>query len=147
MPQLRDFLSRFRPAGAPGAGRAAVPAPAPRGVAAELEPVLLLLQADQAECAGIVAAAGQEAERVLGAARADVAAMAARAARAADDIRRRAAAGVLASARIEAAAAESAAAGQAAEARELARQRIPVLAEKAVSLVQELGGDDARGMP
>ena len=38
MPDLRDFLSRFRPAGAPGAARAGV------------GPVLALLGGTQAEC-------------------------------------------------------------------------------------------------
>ena len=50
MPQLRDFLSRFGPAGAPGAARAAVPADRHRQLVAELDPVLMLLDGQDAEC-------------------------------------------------------------------------------------------------
>jgi hypothetical protein len=50
MPELRDFLARFRPAGAPGtAARAAVPADRSRELEAEVEPVLALLEDTDAE--------------------------------------------------------------------------------------------------
>ena len=54
MPHMRDFLSRFRPAGAPGAGPAAVPADRRRELESELGPVLMLLDAPSAECSEIV---------------------------------------------------------------------------------------------
>ena len=51
MPQLRDFLDRFRRQGAPGAaGRAAVPVDRQGALAAELLPVLASLEDPEAEC-------------------------------------------------------------------------------------------------
>jgi hypothetical protein len=50
VPDLRDFLSRFRPAGAPGAALAGVPADRRRELEAEVGPVLALLAGTQAEC-------------------------------------------------------------------------------------------------
>jgi hypothetical protein len=74
--QLRDFLDRFRPARAPGsAGRAAVPANHAREMEAELLPVLELLDGTDAKCAGIVAQARDDAERIVAAARAEAAAL------------------------------------------------------------------------
>lgn len=49
MPAMRDFLERFRPAGAPGPAAAAVPADRPAELAAELEAVFALLNEAEAE--------------------------------------------------------------------------------------------------
>jgi hypothetical protein len=50
LPQARDFLNRFRPAGAPGAAsRVAVPADRTAELASELVPVLALLAGTDAE--------------------------------------------------------------------------------------------------
>jgi hypothetical protein len=70
VPQLRDFLSRFRPAGAPGAARAAVPADRRRQLEAEVDPVLKLLDGPDAECTRIIAAARRDAEQAIAAANA-----------------------------------------------------------------------------
>jgi hypothetical protein len=51
MPRVRELLSRFRPAGAPGAASGAgVPVDRKAGLAEELEPVLAALDATQREC-------------------------------------------------------------------------------------------------
>lgn len=64
MPQARDFLDRFRPAGAPGAAsRAAVPADRTAELASELVPVLALLAGTDAECDRIITAARRDAEQ------------------------------------------------------------------------------------
>jgi len=141
---VRDFLSRFRPAGAPGAGRAGVPVDRHRELEAEIGPVLLLLDGPSAECAGLIAAARQDAEQVIAAARAE-------------------AEGILAAARQQAAArtaelvhqavtaaqgeaADIAAAGteKAAAIRQCAGQRLPTLVARAVALVREI---DDEGRP
>ncbi len=52
MPRLSDFLSRFRPIGAPGsAARAGVPADRAVELRAELDPVFTLLAATNERCA------------------------------------------------------------------------------------------------
>lgn len=76
MPQLRDFLSRFRPAGTPGAAaRAGVPVDPARELAAEVGPVLMLLDGTQGECERIVGEARRDAEVTMAAARAEAAAI------------------------------------------------------------------------
>jgi Skp family chaperone for outer membrane proteins len=143
MPQLRDFLERFRPAGAPGAAASAgVPADRSRELAAELDPVLALLADVDAECARIAAQAQDDAERIRAAAREQAAAMAADANRRAGAARREAAEAVLTEARAEAADAVARAIAQAAQTRELAAQRIPVLVSRAVDLIRKLGTAD-----
>ena len=139
MPHMRDFLSRFRPAGAPGAGRAAVPADRRRQLEAELGPVLMLLDGPSAACSGIVAAAQRDAEHIVRRARAE-----------ADHIRsaaqERALASVaelvqqaIATARVEATAVASAGAAEAAAINMRAGQRLPLLTDRAVALVRNLG--------
>jgi hypothetical protein len=127
VPSLRDFLNRFRPAGAPGAARAAVPVDQRRRRERELEPVLMLLDGLAAECAQLIAAAQR-----------DAAAMAADAARQAADARGQSSADTLDAARAQAAHFVAEAARQAAQTRELARRRIPVLAAQAAALVRDL---------
>jgi vacuolar-type H+-ATPase subunit H len=145
VPHMRDFLSRFRPAGAPGAGRAAVPADRRRQLESELGPVLMLLDGPGTEHSDIVAAARRDAEQILRLARSE-----------ADGIRaaaqQRGAASVVelvqeeaAAARAEAAAIASAGAAEAAAITERARQRLPLLTDRAVALVRNLG--DPGGPP
>ena len=138
MPHVRDFLSRFRPAGAPGAGRAAVPADRRSELESELGPLLVLLDEPSAECADIIAAAKLDAEQIIGAARTEADGIVSAA-------RRQAAASVaelvqqaLAAARSEAAAIVAAGAAEAAAIRKRALQRTPALADRAVMLVREL---------
>ncbi len=140
MPHVRDFLSRFRPAGAPGAGRAVVPADRRRELESELGPVLMLLDEPSAECTEIIRAAQQDAEQIVRAARSEADAIMSAA-------RQRAAASVAELVRQAASAArteaEAIAAGGTAEAaaiRERTRQRLNALAEQAVALVRDIAG-------
>jgi vacuolar-type H+-ATPase subunit H len=140
LPQLRDFLDRVRPAGAPGAAASAgVPGDRSRELEAELSPVLALLEGVDAECARLVARARHDAGQIIAAARDEAAAQLAdgdqRARSARDEVMR----AVLAGARAEAAAAVADAARQASRERGLAGQRIPALVSRAVGLVRELG--------
>lgn len=147
MPQLRDFLSRFRPAGAPGAARAAVPADQGRQLESELEPVLMLLDGPHRESAQIIAAARHDADQIVAAARAEAAALAAGARRDADAERRLTADRELAAARARAADITSGAQRQAALVRELASQRMPALVRRSVALVRDLPDTDPRPRP
>jgi len=141
VPQLRDFLDRFRPAGAPGAiARAAVPSGRSRQVA-ELSPVLDLLGGTQAECEQVIAQAGRDAVRIVAEARAQAAAVAAEAERRARSVGDEAARQVVDAARADARQALDAAAQQAARERQLATQRIPALVSRAVDLVRALPAD------
>jgi vacuolar-type H+-ATPase subunit H len=145
--QARDFLDRFRPAGAPGsAARAGVPADRARELAAEVEPVLALLDDTHAECDQIIAAARQEAGRITAKARTAVARVGQEADRNARAAREEAAVEVLAQARAEVR--ETAAAGgqQALQIRRLARRRLPELVAAAVGLVRA-GPTGASGPP
>jgi len=139
VPGLRDYLDRFRPAGAPGAGGTAVPADRSRELEAELTTVLELLDDVHAECAGVVAQARQDAEQIVAAARAEAATMTGDADRRARAARDEAAWEVLAAARTEAAGTVARARQQALRIRERAEQRIPALASRAVGLVRGLG--------
>ncbi len=142
MPQLRDSLSRFRPAGAPGAAaRAAVPADPARELAAEVVPVLTLLDGTQAECEGIVAQAKREAAAIMVAARAEAVAITAagdQRARAAYD---EAARQVTAAAAADAAAMAADAEREAVRIRALAAQRMPGLVSAALAEIRQLVGD------
>ncbi len=141
MPGLRDYLDRFRPAGAPGAGGTGVPADRPRELETELTTVLALLDGVHAECTSIVAKARRDAERMVAAARGEAAAVADDADRRARAARERAAREVLAAARTEAVGTVAHAEKQALRVRERARQRIPALASRAVGLVRGLGAE------
>jgi len=138
---LRDYLDRFRPAGAPGAGGTGVPADRPRELETELTTVLALLDGVHAECTSIVAKARRDAERMVAAARGEAAAVADDADRRARAARERAAREVLAAARTEAVGTVAHAEKQALRVRERARQRIPALASRAVGLVRGLGAE------
>ncbi|MEU8233254.1 hypothetical protein AB0C12_27045 [Actinoplanes sp. NPDC048967] len=70
MPGLRDLLSRFRAAGAPGApGAAGMPVDPRAAVTAELEPVFAALAETTAEGQRLRAAGAAEAQRCLDEAR------------------------------------------------------------------------------
>ena len=141
MPGLRDYLDRFRPAGAPGAGGTGVPADRSRELETELTTVLALLDGVHAECAGVVAQARRDAERIVAAARDEAAAVADGAYRHARVARDEAAREVLAAAQTEAVGTVARAEKQALRVRERARQRIPALATRAVGLVWGLGAE------
>jgi hypothetical protein len=145
MPQLRDFLDRFRPAGAPGAaGRAAVPAERQGELAAELLPVLALLEGMDRECARLLAQAQGEAERIVAGPRETAAANLRDAGRRAATVRADTEQRPVAAARGEAVAAVASARREAHELDELARQRIPMLANRAVNLLRDVS-DSATG--
>lgn len=69
MPTIRQFLERFRPAGAPGAAALAVPSDRRSALAAELEPVFVLLVDVEMEQRRIVEEAERRARAVRDAAR------------------------------------------------------------------------------
>ncbi len=143
MPQLRDFLDRFRPAGAPGAAaRVAVPADRSAELEAELAPVLALLDGVDAECAGVVAQARLDAGRITAAAHEAATAQLGDADRRARAAREQAVQEALAAARAEAADTMARAQRDALRARELAGQRIPALVSRAADLVRGLGTGD-----
>ena len=147
MPLLRDFLSRLRPAGTPGAALAAVPAEPGRRMGAELAPVLMLLDGVDTECARQIAAAQRDAEQITAAAQAKAEALAAKAQQRAAAVRQETVQQILASARAEADATTAGAAQQAAQMRELSRQRLPGLAQRAVALIRDLPGADGQALP
>jgi vacuolar-type H+-ATPase subunit H len=135
--QARDFLDRFRPAGAPGpAARAGVPADRARELAAELEPVLALLDGTYAECQQIIETARREADGITAHMQAEVTEIGQEAARQARTARDEAAAEVLVQARAEASAAAADASQQVRQIRRLAQRRLPVLVTRAAGLVQ-----------
>lgn len=139
MPQLRDFLSRFRPAGAPGPGaRTGVPADRSRELETEVGPVLALLAGVDAECARILDQARQDADGVRATARARAAVITADGERAAEAVRDEAVRQALNAARTEASEAVATAERQAARIRELARCRMPALADHAVAEIRQL---------
>lgn len=140
MPPVRNFLDRFRPAGAPGAAaRAAVPVDRSSELEAELMPVLTLVDGVDADCARIVAVARREAGRITGAAREEAAAMLVDAERRARAAREQTVQQVLAEARAEAAETVASARREALRSHELAGQRIPELVSRAADLVRGLG--------
>lgn len=139
MPQIRDILARFRPAGAPGAAaRAGVPADRFRELADELSPVLALLDGTDAECGRIITQARDQALRITAAARAQATTIAADAGQRASAAREEAARQALTTARARAARAVADAEQQAAATNELAERRIPVLTDCAVGLIRQL---------
>jgi len=145
MPELRDFLARFRPAGAPGAARAGGPADRARELEAEVGPVLALLDGADAQCQRIIAQARRDAGQITAAAQAEAAVIAADAGRHAAAARAEAAAQAMALAWAEAASTVHGARQQAARTRELARERMPVLVGRAVEAIRHLRPDDGGG--
>jgi dsDNA-specific endonuclease/ATPase MutS2 len=139
MPPLRDFLTRFRPAGAPGAAaRAGVPADRSGELESEVGPVLALLDDTQAERERLVTQARREAEQIVAAAQSTASAIAADAAQRAETAREQAAQQVLTAAREQAARTADDAGQQAAQIRDLARQRTPALVGQVVGTIRQL---------
>ncbi len=144
VPQLRDFLDRFRPAGAPGAtARTGVPVDRSRELAAEVGPVLALLDGVGAERERIILQARRDAGQVMAAARTEAAAITADAGQRAQAARDEAARRVLARAKDEAVSTVASAVREAARTRELAQQRMPSLVDLAIGLIWQLqAGED-----
>jgi vacuolar-type H+-ATPase subunit H len=134
----RDFLERFRPAGAPGAAaRAGVPADRVREMAAEIEPVLALLDDVHAECEQIISRAQREAAQIVANAQAEGARIGRDAERRARAARDEARSEVLTRARAEAQQAVAGASRQALSVRRLAKRRMPGLVATAVRMVRD----------
>ena len=96
MPQWRDVLERFRPAGTPGAaGRPGIPADRSADATAELTPVLALLDDAQDEAARTRQAAIERAQEIRRAARRQAAELVAKARDDAETIRAQAEADAL----------------------------------------------------
>jgi len=143
MPQLRDFLTRFRPAGSPGAAaRAGVPADRSGELESELATVLALLADTEAERERLITQARRDAEQVVAAAEASAATIADDAAQRARTLREQAARQVMTAAREQAARTAQDAGQQAAQTRELARQRIPGLVSRVVGTIRQLDVGD-----
>lgn len=139
MPQFRDFLARFRPAGSPGAAsRVGVAADRARELSAELAPVLALLAPTHRECKRIVAKAERDAGQIMQDARERAAAMAAEAGRRAEAVRAATAEETAAAARGEAGRAVRDAVRRAQQPRRDVEQQINELVSDAVGLVTTL---------
>lgn len=138
MLHVRDFLSRFRPAGAPGSGRTAVPPDRRHQIESELVPVLMLLDGPSAECADIVLAAQLDAEQIIGAARQEADSILSAAHQQADARSAELVQHAVAAARTDAATAVARGRAEAEAIRQRARERVPVLSHRAVALVRDL---------
>jgi len=138
MPRARDFLERFRGAGAPGAAATTgVPADRVAELSAELGPVLDLLADTQAEARTIRAEALREAERrrSAGAERARTVVATARRQAAAE--RAEAAAEVTGLAATESARLDADAQREAEAVRQCSVERLPAYVERAVAAARE----------
>jgi vacuolar-type H+-ATPase subunit H len=143
MPPLRDFLTRFRPAGSPGAAaRAGVPVDRSGELESEVAPVLALLAGTEAQRERLVTEARREAEQIVATARSAAGAIAADAAQRAETVREQAAQQVLTAAREQAVRTVEEARQQAAQTRELARQRMPALVSRTVGTIRQLQVED-----
>lgn len=127
MPQLRDFIGRFRPA--------SIPADRHGELAAELEPVLALLAPADRDCARIIAAAREAAAKISADARRQAAEIEAAASERAQAAREEAVKGVLIHARDEAGRAMDEAAVAAGRRHDLAEWRVKELIGEALGLV------------
>ena len=140
MPTLRDFVGRFRPAGAPGAAApAGVPADRVSERAAELGPVFDELREAVNEAEAIRAHAAREAERRRSAATQRVVELLADARREADSARSSAAAAVAASASGEEEAVLDRARTDAEVISRRASARLPQLVDRVIAAVEALG--------
>jgi F0F1-type ATP synthase membrane subunit b/b' len=139
LPQFRDFLARFRPAGSPGAAsRVGVAADRARELSAELQPVLALLEPAHAECERMLADAGAGARHIIDEAREHAAAVTAQAQHRAEAVRAAAAEEVLAAARDQASALIQDAARRVQQPRHDDERRVEDLVAVAVGLVKAL---------
>lgn len=136
MPDLRDFLTRFRPVGTPGAAMArGVPADRVAEREAELAPVLALLAETQQDAERVRRAADEQAERQRMRAREQADAIVTEAKRRAEAERAAAAARVSRLAADEHRRAEITAAQRAARVRAIAAQRLPGMLDQALAPV------------
>jgi len=142
VPPLRDFLTRFRPAGSPGAARAGVPADRSGELNAEVAPVLARLDDTEAERERLIAQARRDAEQIVADARSAADLITADAAQVADMVREQAAQQVLTDAREQAARTAKDARQQAAQTRELGRQRMPALVSRVVGTIRQLQAEE-----
>jgi vacuolar-type H+-ATPase subunit H len=143
MSQLRDFLTRYRPAGSPGAATlAGVPADRSAELEFEVAPVLAFLADIDAERERLITEARYDAQQIVADAQSAAAAIAADAAQRAETVREQAAAQVMTAAREQAARTVSDARLQAAQTRELARQRMPALVSRVVGMIRQLEAED-----
>jgi vacuolar-type H+-ATPase subunit H len=139
MPPLRDFLTRFRPAGSPGAAaRAGVPTDRSGELEAEVAPVLARLDDTEAGGERLIAQARCDAEQTVATARSAAGTIAADAAQRAATVREQVAQQVLAAAREQAARTTRDATQQASQIRELAQQRMPALVSQIVGTIRQL---------
>jgi len=135
-------MTRLRPAGASGAGRAGVPTDPARELEAEVSPVLARLARADAECGRILAAARRDAEQLTTGAQAEAAAIVAAAGQRATAAREDAARQAMAAARAEAERTVQDARRQATRTRELASQRMSVLVSRTVEMIRRLRSDE-----
>ena len=136
-----DFLSRFRPAGTPGAAaRAGVPVDRAAEAAAELEPILALLAEAESARAAVRERARQDAEDIRERARARADGLVAEA-RARADGERAAAARACARGQAESARLTGQAERRATARRELAEQRLPGYVGRVAAMVRTAGGE------
>lgn len=146
MPPLRDFLSRFRPAGAPGAAaRAGVPVDRERELEAEVIPVLTLLDGTRDDCTAIIGQARRDADGITASARAEAAAIRADGDQRASAARNEAARRLADAAAADAAAMVAAAQRQQARIGELARARMPAMVTLGVEEIWRLAMDGLPG--
>jgi F0F1-type ATP synthase membrane subunit b/b' len=144
VPQFRDFLDRFRPAPAPGAAsRVGVAADRTRELRAELNPVLALLAATQADCEHIIAAAGQDARRIADQAQRQATATAAESQRQAEAARAAAADAAVAAAQAQASELVTAAVRRAQSPRLASEEQISGLVASATGLINGLAGGNS----
>jgi hypothetical protein len=141
----RDFLQRFRPAGAPGAAAAvAVPADRRAELAAELEPVFAALSAVEDERGRLLAEATAAAERLRAAGRAQAAALVADAGARAEAERAAAAERVRSAAAAADAELIDLARAEAELVRRRAAARLPGLVADALASVRSLAAEEDR---
>lgn len=137
MAGIRDLLSRFRPAGAPGpAGAAGVPVDRRQALAAELAPVFAALAPVEAECERLRDGARRAAAAREAAAAEQARVMVAQARNEAPAQRAAAAAAVQEAAAAELAQLEANAAAEAEEVRRQTAQRLPGLVAQVVARVR-----------
>ena len=146
MAGLRDFLTRFRPAGAPGrAAPGGVPVDRSAELAAELEPPLELMEQAEAEARALRERAAEEADALRRQAYRRAEEMVRQARARAPGVQRRTAEEIVRAAERQAAELVEAAGQEAAEVRRAAGARMGTVADRAVALVLEDTGLAATG--
>lgn len=140
MARLRDFLTRFRPLGSPGAAATGVPADRAAELEAELAPALAQLTRAQEEVAAIRATAAGEAERIRQEATREAARILDEARARAPQVRADSAVSARHTAEAQAAELLAAAERAAARVRDRAGERMPAMADRVADLA--LGGPE-----